>query len=108
MNRKILLFVIFISCACSAQRTERLLTAWEFAKETQPQTMPATGWKTVTIPHDWAITGPFSRDNDLQVTTVWQNGESEPSTTTGRTGGMQYDSISSDKTTINSKWVRPG
>lgn len=108
MNRKILIFVIFISCACSAQRTERLLTAWEFAKETQPQTMPESGWKTVTIPHDWAITGPFSRDNDLQVTTVWQNGETQPSTKTGRTGGLPYDGIAWYKTTIPSKWLRQG
>ncbi|MBD5181446.1 MAG: hypothetical protein HDS98_02720 [Bacteroidales bacterium] len=29
------------------------------------------------MPHDWAITGPFDRSNDLQTVAVEQNGETE-------------------------------
>ncbi|MCH5237512.1 MAG: DUF4982 domain-containing protein, partial [Muribaculaceae bacterium] len=42
------------------------------------------------IPHDWAISGPFSRDNDLQKVAVFQNGETEETWKTGRTGGLPY------------------
>ena len=47
-----------------------------------------TQWQAVSVPHDWAITGPFSRDNDLQKVAVTQNFETEASVKTGRTGGL--------------------
>ena len=51
---------------------------------------PSADWQQVTVPHDWAIYGPFDRANDLQNVTVWQNGETFPSIKTGRTGGLPY------------------
>ncbi len=47
-------------------------------------------WTAVRVPHDWAIAGPFDRANDLQVVAVEQNGESEESCKTGRTGGLPF------------------
>ena len=47
-------------------------------------------WEQVTVPHDWAITGPFSRNNDLQKVAVTQNFEQQASLKTGRTGGLPY------------------
>ena len=70
-----------------------LLTSWQFAKEQNDHQMPVAedkNWQEVTIPHDWAIYGPFDRANDLQNVTVWQNGETFPSIKTGRTGGLPY------------------
>jgi len=49
-----------------------------------------TTWHTVSVPHDWAISGPFDRANDLQEVVVVQNGESEPSWKTGRSGGLPW------------------
>ena len=68
-----------------------LLTSWQFRQEPS-QTMPSvdTTWHEVTIPHDWAISGPFDRANDLQEVIVVQNGESEPSWKTGRSGGLPW------------------
>ena len=68
-----------------------LLTSWQFRQEPSEQ-MPNvdTTWHTVKIPHDWAISGPFDRANDLQEVTVVQNGESEPSWKTGRSGGLPW------------------
>ena len=66
-----------------AQRSDILIKNWEFSKD-------STNWKNVTIPHDWAIYGPFSRDNDLQEVAIEQNGEKEASWKTGRTGGLPY------------------
>ena len=68
-----------------------LLTSWQFRQEPSPQ-MPDvdTTWRTVTVPHDWAISGSFDRANDLQEVIVVQNGESEPTWKTGRSGGLPW------------------
>ncbi|NDW18054.1 DUF4982 domain-containing protein [Dysgonomonas sp. 216] len=50
-------------------------------------------WIQVTIPHDWAIYGPFDRKYDLQNVAVVQNGEKIPTVKTGRTGGLPYIGI---------------
>lgn len=47
-------------------------------------------WQSVRVPHDWAIYGPFDRANDLQTVAVEQNGETEKSVKTGRTGGLPF------------------
>ncbi len=47
-------------------------------------------WQSVRVPHDWAIYGPFDRSNDLQEVAVEQNGETEKSVKTGRTGGLPF------------------
>ena len=68
-----------------------LLTTWQFRQESSEQ-MPQvdTTWHTVTIPHDWAVSGPFDRKNDLQEVIVVQNGEKEPTWKTGRSGGLPW------------------
>lgn len=68
-----------------------LLTTWQFRQEPSLQ-MPNvdTTWHTVQVPHDWAISGVFDRANDLQEVVVVQNGESEPTWKTGRSGGLPW------------------
>ena len=68
-----------------------LLTSWQFRQEPSEQ-MPHvdTTWHEVTVPHDWAISGPFDRANDLQEVIVVQNGEKEPTWKTGRSGGLPW------------------
>lgn len=68
-----------------------LLTSWQFRQEPSEQ-MPNvdTTWHEVRVPHDWAIGGPFDRANDLQEVVVVQNGESEPTWKTGRSGGLPW------------------
>ena len=68
-----------------------LLTTWQFRQEPSEQ-MPLvdTMWHEVRVPHDWAISGPFDRANDLQEVIVVQNGEKEPSWKTGRSGGLPW------------------
>lgn len=50
-------------------------------------------WETVSIPHDWAIYGPFDRSHDLQEVAITQNSETTASVKTGRTGGLPYVGI---------------
>ena len=81
--------------AVQAQRTEVVLEkGWKFTKGDVPEAVSPTfddaAWQEVCVPHDWAIYGPFSRDNDLQTVAVTQNFETEASVKTGRTGGLPY------------------
>ncbi|MBQ1221829.1 MAG: beta-galactosidase, partial [Alistipes sp.] len=79
-------------------RTEQLVEKWQFRRDHQ---IKATdGWQEVTIPHDWAIYGPFSRDHDLQVVAVVQNGEKVATAKTGRTGGLPYMGKGAYRTTL--------
>ena len=56
---------------------------------------------TVTVPHDWAIYGPFDRSHDLQKVAVEQNGEKEETWKTGRTGGLPYVGKGWYRTAVN-------
>ncbi|MEO6733584.1 MAG: DUF4982 domain-containing protein [Ferruginibacter sp.] len=47
-------------------------------------------WQAVTVPHDWAIYGPFDNEIDKQVVAIEQNGEKVASEKTGRTGALPY------------------
>ena len=58
------------------QRSETILKDWEFRHDHE---ITATeGWEAVSVPHDWAIYGPFDKSNDLQTVAVVQNGENLP------------------------------
>ena len=98
MKKILLLGTLCLSSSLSmmAQRSDTLIKNWEFSND-------STQWKNVTIPHDWAITGPFSRDYDLQEVAIEQNGETEATWKTGRTGGLPYVGKGFYKTTIEVK-----
>ena len=77
-----------IAFALNAGRQVTTLTdGWEF---TLGRPDAATRWQPVRIPHDWAIYGPFDKANDLQRVAVEQNGETEKTEKTGRTGGLPF------------------
>ena len=78
-----------------AQRTEILLDeGWKFSKGNFPNAAEATfndtRWETVSVPHDWAISGPFDKEIDKQVIAITQNNETKASEKTGRTGALPY------------------
>lgn len=103
MRRAILLaFTLILSLqvafADSFKRSEQELKDWQFRKDHE---FAATdGWTNVTIPHDWAIYGPFDKANDLQTVAVIQNGEEEATEKTGRTGGLPYMGKGCYRTTL--------
>lgn len=101
MKTKILFITLLISCvvlSVNAQRTERLLeNNWKFTKgdvtDAESSSFNDARWQTVSIPHDWAIYGPFDRTYDLQNVAIKQNNEKKASVKTGRTGGLPYVGI---------------
>ena len=91
----ILLLLVFFTVQLFAQRNEFLLDKnWKFEKGStvgaEKVGFNDKKWETVSIPHDWAIYGPFDRSYDLQEVTVTQDGEMTSSVKTGRTGGLPY------------------
>ena len=86
MKRMICLVCTALSVATAAvaQRSEILLEKnWRFTKGDVPEAVETSfddsRWESVTIPHDWAIFGPFDRSHDLQKVAVTQNFETEAS-----------------------------
>lgn len=73
------------SLAASAQtsRTLTLTDGWQFSRDGQ-------AWAAVTVPHDWAIGGPFDKKWDLQTVAIEQNGEKEKTEKSGRSGSLPW------------------
>ena len=74
--------------------TKWLKTDWLFTrsdvKDAQATGFDDAGWDKVRVPHDWAIAGPFDRNNDVQLTAILENGETKKRPHTGRTGGLPH------------------
>ena len=47
-------------------------------------------WERVSVPHDWAISGPFDANNDRQFMAIEQDGQKEAQNQSGRTGGLPF------------------
>lgn len=97
---------ILASFSAFAQRSEVLLEKnWKFhrgdVENAQDVGYDDSSWQNVTVPHDWAIYGPFSRDNDLQYKAVIENGETRATWKTGRTGGLPYEGVGWYRTTFD-------
>ncbi|AWW33317.1 beta-galactosidase [Echinicola strongylocentroti] len=92
-----LLFLASIPSFLLAQDVRKSWTLednWKFSKGEQEKAFAVdyddSGWQEVTVPHDWAIYGPFDERNDMQIVAVTQNGEKVATKKTGRTGGLPY------------------
>lgn len=108
MNRRLLMTLccaLLAWMAVAQQRTETLLEkGWKFMKGDVADAMKLDfddkQWEAVTVPHDWAIYGPFDRSHDLQEVAVTQNLETAASVKTGRTGGLPYVGVGWYRTTF--------
>ena len=85
MKRVLLaLSVLSATLTYAQQRHEiMLLDNWQFSRDGQ-------SWQSVTIPHDWAISGPFDKKWDLQVVAIEQNGEKQATEKSGRSGALPW------------------
>ena len=66
-----------------AQRSTIDLRTWQFSRD-------SITWSEVRIPHDWAISGPFDKQWDLQHVAIEQNGETEATEKSGRSGALPW------------------
>ena len=91
-----ILFLSVLSLSFQAQ-TRKIITLkenWKFQKGTienaQNITFDDAKWQKVSVPHDWAIYGPFDKEIDKQNVAITQNGEKIPTEKTGRTGSLPH------------------
>ena len=76
------------------RQTKELSDGWRFQKGENKNAYQIdfndAKWESVSVPHDWAIYGPFDKEIDKQVVAIVQNGEEIASEKTGRTGALPY------------------
>ncbi len=80
-------FALSAGAVQTGRVSETLTDGWQFAGGSGADSATL---RSVRVPHDWAIYGPFDISNDLQTVAVEQNGESVPTLKTGRTGGLPF------------------
>ena len=85
MKKLKLLFVVQLVTLTVVGQTRREinLKTWEFSRDNH-------SWQQVQIPHDWAIAGPFDKKWDLQRVAIVQNGETEATEKSGRSGALPW------------------
>ena len=98
MNKKILSLLMLSAMSNTMlpaqSRDQLLLSGWRFhngaAQGAETKEYNDQGWQQVSIPHDWAIAGPFDKTIDMQVVRIEQNGEAEATEKTGRSGSLPW------------------
>ena len=99
MNKLTLLTLALASAlTASAQRNTINLKTWQFSRD-------SVSYKPVTVPHDWAISGPFDKKWDLQFVAIEQNGETEKTEKSGRSGALPWIGRGFYKTSVSLKKV---
>lgn len=99
--RKLFLLVTLIAGLTMAQAQMRTQTTlekgWKFTRIDDPQSSEVnfddSGWESVRIPHDWAIYGPFDKDNDIHRMAIVQDGQTSAIEHYGRTGGLPFTGV---------------
>lgn len=91
----LLSFAFFFSTFAFSQRMVTTLEkGWKFTKGDFPEAFNSnfddSKWESVTVPHDWAIHGPFDKTIDMQVIAITQNNEKKATEKTGRTGALPF------------------
>jgi beta-galactosidase len=90
----VFLHLIFHTATAQVRVVTELKEGWKFSKgKNDGAYQPGfndKAWQTVSVPHDWAIYGPFDKEVDKQVVAITQNNEKVASEKTGRTGALPY------------------
>lgn len=88
----VLLSFFLVPLAAQERTIVRLDEGWRFIKEditsATDVSLDDRQWQSVRVPHDWAISGPFDLNQDMQFVQVIEDGEKEPKLRTGRTGAL--------------------
>ena len=85
MRLTLLSIAWFVALGSFAQQRKEITLSdnWLFSHDQQ-------AWESVTVPHDWAIAGPFDKKWDLQTVAIEQNGEKEATEKSGRSGALPW------------------
>ncbi len=85
MKAKLISMLLAAPLTVLAQQRQEINLSdnWSFSHDKQ-------SWQTVSVPHDWAIAGPFDKKWDLQCVAIEQNGETEATEKSGRSGALPW------------------
>lgn len=83
IKKTMMLAAVVAAVAAEAAQVIKLSDGWEFRRA-------GCVWERVTVPHDWAIAGPFDKEIDKQVVAIVENGEKKAGEKTGRTGSLPF------------------
>ncbi|WP_314203251.1 DUF4982 domain-containing protein [Capnocytophaga bilenii] len=105
MNKINLLLLISLATINSWGQEQTLEKGWKFSREDRAEFSESAyndaHWQSVTVPHDWAIYGPFDMENDIQRTAIKQDGQKAAIEHTGRTGGLPFVGVGWYRTTFD-------
>lgn len=109
----IFIFLFSIVGVLQAQtRVVKDLKTWKFSRndlrEASQVQFDDRLWSSVTVPHDWAIYGPFDKEIDKQVVKIVQNNEEEATEKTGRTGALPFIGVGWYRTSFTLPEFEPG
>ena len=95
MRNKMTLMALAVAALANSQprRVINLTDGWQFSRDNNH-------WESVSVPHDWAIAGPFDKKWDLQYVAIEQNGETEKSEKSGRSGALPWIGQGFYRTTV--------
>ncbi|MDP4269096.1 MAG: beta-galactosidase GalB [Bacteroidota bacterium] len=89
-----LLLPISIFAGESVRKEYTLEKNWKFTKGDVTSAMTPSfndaKWQSVSVPHDWAIYGPFAKSIDAYSSKIVQNNENKETMKTGRTGSLPF------------------
>jgi len=96
MRRITILLILALVAVTSLAQSHLEVTlneGWQFSRD-------KVNWQEVTVPHDWAISGPFDKKWDLQVVAIKENGENVATEKSGRSGALPWIGMGYYKTTF--------
>ncbi len=90
-----LILIFYADISAYSQRKETYLkNGWKFSRDDKPENAELlyddNQWESVSVPHDWAINGPFDKEIDKQIVAIEQNGETKATEKTGRSGALPW------------------
>lgn len=94
------------SVAEAQTRTQTTLKkGWKFTRDDNAAqsniNFDDSKWQSVTVPHDWAIYGPFDKSNDIHRMAIVQDGQTSAIEHYGRTGGLPFTGAGWYRTTFS-------
>src|SRR5690554_1591227 len=101
MKKSILVCIVLmagLTLAWGQGRTQITLEkGWKFTREDNPLASETafddSSWQSVRVPHDWAIYGPFDKENDIHRMAIVQDGQTTAIEHYGRTGGLPFTGV---------------
>ena len=101
MKKSILVCIVLmagLTLAWGQGRTQITLEeGWKFTRADNPHASETafddSSWQSVRVPHDWAIYGPFDKENDIHRMAIVQDGQTTAIEHYGRTGGLPFTGV---------------